>query len=85
MTSTPKEVEAIGGDELLYLDGERRSGGYATIRTRPTREFAFALVGSLTDAARAKHWRPNMLVGSTNGIWRANRRAPGDGSPAAFG
>ena len=38
VTSTPKEVEAIGGDELLYLDGERRGGGYAVIRTRPTRD-----------------------------------------------
>ena len=29
VTSTPDEVEAIGGDELLYLDGKRRGGGYA--------------------------------------------------------
>ena len=27
VTSTPRQVEAIGGDELLYLDGERRGGG----------------------------------------------------------
>ena len=54
MTSTPKEVEAIGGDELLYLDGERRGGGYAVIRTRPTRNFAFAVVGSLTDERQAE-------------------------------
>jgi cellobiose phosphorylase len=53
-TSTPKEVEAIGGDELIYLDGERRGGGYAAIRTRPTRSFVFAVVGSLTDEKRAE-------------------------------
>jgi cellobiose phosphorylase len=54
VTSTPKEVEAIGGDELLYLDGERRGGGYAVIRTRPTRSLAFAVVGSLTDELQAE-------------------------------
>ena len=54
MTSTPGEVEAIGGDELLYLDGKRRSGGYAAIRTRPTHAFAFAVVGSLTDETHAE-------------------------------
>jgi 1,2-beta-oligoglucan phosphorylase len=54
VTSTPRRVEAIGGDELLYLDGKRRSGGYAVIRTKPTKEFVFAVVGSMTDPARAK-------------------------------
>jgi len=54
VTSTPGRIEAIGGDELLYADGRRRSGAYAAIRTRPTNEFAFAVVGSMTDAGRAK-------------------------------
>ncbi|HXW19908.1 MAG TPA: cellobiose phosphorylase, partial [Roseiarcus sp.] len=53
VTSTPKRVEAIGGDELLYDDGKRRSGGFAAIRTRPTNEFVFAVVGSLTDPSQA--------------------------------
>jgi 1,2-beta-oligoglucan phosphorylase len=53
VTSTPGRVEAIGGDELLYADGKRRSGGYAAIRTRPTNEFAFAVVGSMTDPREA--------------------------------
>jgi cellobiose phosphorylase len=53
VTSTPGRVEAIGGDELLYADGKRRSGGYAAIRTRPTNEFAFAVVGSMTDTKQA--------------------------------
>ena len=47
-------IEAIGGDELLYADGKRRSGAYAAIRTQPTNEFAFAVVGSMTDAKRAQ-------------------------------
>jgi cellobiose phosphorylase len=54
VTSAVKEVEAIGGDELLYLDGERRSGGYAVIRTRKTHDFAFAVVGSLSDERQAE-------------------------------
>ncbi len=53
VTSTPGRIEAIGGDELLYADGKRRSGGYAAIRTRPTNEFVFAVVGSMTDAKQA--------------------------------
>jgi cellobiose phosphorylase len=53
VTSTPRRIEAIGADELLYADGRRRSGAYAAIRTRPCNEFAFAVVGSMTDAKRA--------------------------------
>jgi 1,2-beta-oligoglucan phosphorylase len=53
VTSTPGRVEAIGGDELLYADGKRRSGGYVAIRTKPTNEFVFAVVGSMTDAKQA--------------------------------
>jgi cellobiose phosphorylase len=54
VTSTPERVEAIGGDELLYADGKRRSGAFAAIRTRPTNEFVFAVVGSMTDPERAE-------------------------------
>ena len=54
MTSTPRQVEAVGADELLYADGKRRSGAYAAIRTRPTSEFVFAVVGSMTDPKQAK-------------------------------
>jgi len=49
-----KEIEAIGGDERLYRDGKRRSGGYAAIETRPTRSFGLAVVGSLADEAHAE-------------------------------
>jgi len=52
-TSAPEEIEAVGGDELLYLDGQRRGGAYAAIRTRPTNGFAFAVVGSMTDPQQA--------------------------------
>jgi 1,2-beta-oligoglucan phosphorylase len=53
VTSTPECVEIAGGDELLYADGRRRSGGYAAMRTAPTRDFVFAVVGSLTDPEQA--------------------------------
>jgi cellobiose phosphorylase len=53
VTSTPGRVEAVGGDELLYVDGKRRSGGYVAIRTKPTNEFVFAVVGSMTDTKLA--------------------------------
>jgi 1,2-beta-oligoglucan phosphorylase len=54
VTNAPRRIEAMGGDELLYADGKRRSGAYAAMRTRPTNEFAFAVVGSMTDAKRAE-------------------------------
>ena len=38
---------------LYYLDGQRRSGGYVAIRTKPTNEFVFAVVGSMTDTKLA--------------------------------
>ncbi|WP_152047378.1 GH36-type glycosyl hydrolase domain-containing protein [Aureimonas psammosilenae] len=54
VVSNPTAVEALGGDELLYSDGVRRSGAYAAIRTAPTHELTFAVVGSLTDAGAAR-------------------------------
>ena len=53
-SSTPEQIEAVGGDELLYEDGERRDDAYAALRTRPTNGFVFAVVGSMTDAKRAE-------------------------------
>jgi hypothetical protein len=54
VTSTPEAVEAIGGDELLYEDGVARGGGYMALRTGETSQLAFAVVGSMTDAAEAR-------------------------------
>lgn len=53
VTSTPECVVALGGDELLYNDGRRRSGAYAVMQTSGTNEFVFAVVGSMTDEALA--------------------------------
>ncbi len=49
VTSTPEAIEAIGGDELLYADGQSRNGAYLALRTGAVREFCFAVTGSLTD------------------------------------
>jgi cellobiose phosphorylase len=50
VTSTPEAVDALGGDELLYTDGQPRHGSYIAIRTQPVRAFCFAVTASLTDA-----------------------------------
>lgn len=49
VTSTPDAIEALGGDELLHVDGKARGGAYAALRTRPTTEFGFTVVGSMKD------------------------------------
>ncbi len=82
VTSTPGRIEVIGGDELLYADGKRRSGGYAAMRTRPTNQFAFALVGSMTDPKQAealarKYARPvdeATMLKPADRFWRALTR-----------
>ena len=53
VTSTPGEAEALGGDELLFADGQPRGMPYIAMRTAPTRTFRFAVVGSMTDPAEA--------------------------------
>ncbi|VTZ24948.1 conserved hypothetical protein [Methylocella tundrae] len=53
VSGAPDAIEAIGGDELLYTDGRFRGGAYVALRTRPTRDFSFAVAGSMTDAAEA--------------------------------
>ena len=54
VTSTPEAVEAIGGDELLYADGQGRQGAYVAMRSHGTRELCFAVAGSLTNAREAE-------------------------------
>ena len=54
VTSTPECLEAIGSDELLYVDSTRSGGGYAVLRSAPTNELLFAVVGSLTDPGEAE-------------------------------
>jgi cellobiose phosphorylase len=53
VVGTPDAVEAVGGDELLYADGQSRGGGYVALRSRETSAPSFAVVGSMTDAGEA--------------------------------
>ena len=78
VSSTPAQIEAVGGDELMYVDGKRRSGAYAAIRTHATNGFDFAVVGSLTDAKRAEALAvkyagdidPAAILGRSDRAWR---------------
>ena len=54
VTSTPDAIEAVGGDELLYTDGQTRSGAFVALRTRPTDALDFAVVGALADPDEAE-------------------------------
>jgi cellobiose phosphorylase len=82
VTSTPDAVEAIGGDELLHADGAGGCGAHIAIRTVPTGEFCFAVVGSLTDPAEAerlarKHEQrhdENELLDSATSFWTSVTR-----------
>jgi 1,2-beta-oligoglucan phosphorylase len=53
VTCTPQVIEAIGGDELLYADGQPRHGAYLAFRTHALQEFSFTVTGSLTDPKAA--------------------------------
>ncbi|BCP51947.1 cellobiose phosphorylase [Kaistia sp. 32K] len=90
VTGTPDAVEAIGGDELLYEDGVARAGGHVAIRTHATRRLAFAVVGSMTDAAEAERLADRYAAGinaatlldPAQAFWRKvtrEIRVPGDG------
>src|SRR5206468_5167743 len=53
VTSTPQAVESIGDDEILHSDQGAGTGTHVAIRTLPTRELCFAVVGSLTSSAES--------------------------------
>ncbi len=63
VVSTPEAVEAMGGDELLYTDGEARGGAYVTVRTGPTSELCFAVVGSLRNAEETERLADTYAAG----------------------
>ncbi len=93
VSSTPDAIEAIGGDELLYADGSFRGGAYAAIKTTPTHDFSFAVVGSMTSAAEAdalamKFSRPiteEELLAPARRFWRKITRGLRiDGAPRSM-
>ncbi len=96
VVSTPGAIDAIGGDELLYADGQPGNGAHVAIRTLPTRELCFAVVASLTDPAEAEalahkyehaHDDSKLLAAATTfwtGITRASRIVGVDASTRAL-
>ena len=91
VSSTPDAIDAIGGDELLYTDGIFRGGAYAAIRTAPTRDFRFAVVGSMTSAGAADELAAKFgrdvadeeLLAPARRFWRTVTRGLRiDGAPA---
>jgi 1,2-beta-oligoglucan phosphorylase len=94
VTSTPGAVDALGGDELLYVDGVARGMPFAALRTHPTNRLRFAIVGSMTDAGEAerlatKHEagvEPVQLLAGANAFWASvtrNARIEGSAEGAA--
>jgi 1,2-beta-oligoglucan phosphorylase len=94
VTSTPDAVEAIGGDELLYADGQSRNGAYLALRTGTVREFCFAVAGSLTDPGAAdelaakyeKGVEDQQMLAPAASFWRRvtrNLRIEGGGAEGA--
>jgi 1,2-beta-oligoglucan phosphorylase len=71
VTSTPEQFEAWGGDELLYADGRRRSGGYVALRSAATDGFALAVVGSMTDPQAAQQLAERYASGMHDAQLRA--------------
>jgi cellobiose phosphorylase len=71
VTSTAQAIEAIGSDELLYRDGRRRTGGYATLLSAPTNELTFAVVGSLSDPSEAERLATKYAKGGDDSSLRA--------------
>jgi cellobiose phosphorylase len=66
-----EKIETIGGDELLFEDGERRGDGHVVVKTKPVRGFSLVLTGSLLDAGQATA-RAGAANGSDAKVGRAS-------------
>ncbi|MFO1210132.1 MAG: hypothetical protein U1E40_13065 [Amaricoccus sp.] len=62
-TSTPAALDSIGGDELLYADGQSRGGPFVALRTHPTTALSFAVTGSLRDPDEAERLADRLAAG----------------------
>jgi 1,2-beta-oligoglucan phosphorylase len=72
VTSTPEALDTIGGDELIYADGQTRNGAYLALRTVAVREFCFAVAGSMTEPEAAQR----LAVKYEQGVEDARMLAP---------
>ena len=67
VTSTPACIDAQGGDELLCDEGFSRIGTHIAVRTAPTLEFCFAVVGSLGNPGEAERLASRYEGGKSDG------------------
>ena len=74
VTSTPDGIDAMGGDELLFADGELRQGAHIALRTKFLNAFSFAVTGSLDEPEAAEH----LARKYEGGIDEASLRASGE-------
>lgn len=72
-----QQIEAVGGDELLYADGIGRGGAYVVVKTKPVDQFALVLTGSVLDARRAEE------LADANGGATDRHSAVQDGPPGS--
>ena len=75
VTATPEAVQAIGGDELLYADGQARGGAYVAILTKPTNALRLAVLGSMTDPAEAARLADHYAAAAAEASAEARTRA----------
>ncbi len=92
--STPEVLDALGGDDLLYADGQTRHGATIALRTQPVREFCFAAAGSMSDPEFAAQLAAKYQTGADDrsllaearGFWKSvtrKRRIGGGGTEGA--
>jgi 1,2-beta-oligoglucan phosphorylase len=72
VTSRPDIVDAVGGDEMLYLDGQAHGGPAIALRSAPTHAFSFAVVGSMTDATEAERLAERFSNGVAGEVLKAS-------------
>ena len=86
VSSTPDAIEAIGGDELLYADGQPRGGGLRGAADAADDALAFAVVGALADPEAAEELAAKYARGRRRGREpRVRPRGTGSMSPATCG
>lgn len=53
-SATPDQIESIGDDAFINLDGQSQSWPYVVFKTKATQNFSLSITGDLFDPAKAK-------------------------------
>ncbi|NLR98456.1 cellobiose phosphorylase [Rhizobium sp. P38BS-XIX] len=75
VTSTPDAFEAVGGDELLYEDGNSRNGPFIALKSHATQELRFAVTGSMADTGAGEAFAMRYAAGVESGEMLAPARS----------